>query len=91
MEYFLGVQIFVDDDFVGVVVVVVQVVGFGGEKFWMVQRVNGNGGNGKGDGVVGLYKYILERSDEIKKNMVQRLLVKKEKEMRKQQVSWMVW
>ncbi|KAI3586252.1 hypothetical protein IWW34DRAFT_607417 [Fusarium oxysporum f. sp. albedinis] len=50
-----------------------------------LDRVNGNGGNGKGDGVAGPHKHTLERSDEIKKNSVQRYLanqgdVKKDKE-----------
>jgi hypothetical protein len=90
-EYFPGAQIPADDDSAGAAAAAVQAAGFGGEKFWTVQRVNGNGGNGKGDGVAGPHKHTLERSDEIKKNTVQRLLAKKEKETRKQQVSWMVW
>ncbi|KAL7794553.1 hypothetical protein V8C37DRAFT_376001 [Trichoderma ceciliae] len=46
-----------------------------GQRFWTIQRVNGNGGNGKGDGVAGPHRHSLERSDEIKKNSVQRLVV----------------
>ncbi|KAG4266075.1 hypothetical protein FPRO04_05036 [Fusarium proliferatum] len=45
-----------------------------GQRLWTIQRVNGNGGNGKGDGVAGPHKHTLERSDEIKKNSVQRYL-----------------
>lgn len=87
-EYFPGAQIPADDDAAGAAAAAAaQAAGFGGEKFWTVQRVNGNGGNGKGDGVAGPHKHTLERSDEIKKNTVQRLLAKKEKETRKQQVS----
>lgn len=56
-----------------------------GEKFWTIQRVNGNGGNGKGDGVAGPHKHTLARSDEIKKNSVQRYLAQREKESRKSQ------
>ncbi|KAF5964196.1 glutathione transferase omega 1 [Fusarium bulbicola] len=63
-----------------------------GQRLWTIQRVNGNGGNGKGDGVAGPHKHTLERSDEIKKNSVQRYLanqgdVRKEKEKEKAQVS----
>ncbi|KAF5702400.1 glutathione S-transferase omega-1 [Fusarium mundagurra] len=59
--------------------------GLAGQRLWTIQRVNGNGGNGKGDGVAGPHKHTLERSDEIKKNSVQRYLanqadVKKDKE-----------
>lgn len=60
-------------------------VSLAGQRLWTIQRVNGNGGNGKGDGVAGPHKHTLERSDEIKKNSVQRYLanqggVKKDKE-----------
>ncbi|KAF5646309.1 glutathione S-transferase omega-1 [Fusarium tjaetaba] len=66
--------------------------GLAGQRLWTIQRVNGNGGNGKGDGVAGPHKHTLERSDEIKKNSVQRYLanqadLKKDKE--KVQVSHM--
>lgn len=57
-----------------------------GQKFWTIQRVNGNGGNGKGDGVAGPHRHTLEKSDEIKKNSVQRHLSKQEKEAKKVQV-----
>ncbi|KAG9255025.1 uncharacterized protein F5Z01DRAFT_620901 [Emericellopsis atlantica] len=56
-----------------------------GQKFWTVQRVNGNGGNGKGDGVAGPHRHSLQKSDEIKKNSVQRWLAKQEKETKKGQ------
>lgn len=58
----------------------------GQQRFWTVQRVNGNGGNGKGDGVAGPHKHTLEKSDEIKKNSVQRYLAKQERETKKAQV-----
>jgi glutathione S-transferase len=63
-------------------------VSLAGQRLWTIQRVNGNGGNGKGDGVAGPHKHTLERSDEIKKNSVQRYLanqgdVKKDKEKAK--------
>lgn len=58
----------------------------GQQRFWTVQRVNGNGGNGKGDGVAGPHKHSLEKSDEIKKNSVQRYLAKQERETKKAQV-----
>lgn len=57
-----------------------------GEKFWTIQRVNGNGGNGKGDGVAGPHKHSLEKSDEIKKSTVQRYIASQEKEAKKIQV-----
>lgn len=57
-----------------------------GQKFWTIQRVNGNGGNGKGDGVAGPHRHTLAKSDEIKKNSVQRSLAKLEKETKKTQV-----
>ncbi|KAM5356262.1 hypothetical protein ACJ41O_002908 [Fusarium nematophilum] len=53
------------------------------QRFWTIQRVNGNGGNGKGDGVAGPHKHTLEKSDEIKKNSVQRYLAKQERETKK--------
>lgn len=57
-----------------------------GQKFWTIQRVNGNGGNGKGDGVAGPHRHTLAKSDEIKKNSVQRYIAKQEKETKKTQV-----
>ncbi|KAI1297592.1 hypothetical protein F5Y03DRAFT_409708 [Xylaria venustula] len=54
-------------------------------KYWTIQRVNGNGGNGKGDGVPGPHKHTLQKSDEIKKSTVQRFLAAQEKEARKGQ------
>ncbi|KAI1398764.1 hypothetical protein F4819DRAFT_467450 [Hypoxylon fuscum] len=56
-----------------------------GEKFWTIQRVNGNGGNGKGDGVAGPHKHSLDKSDEIKKSTVQRYIAAQEKEAKKVQ------
>lgn len=57
-----------------------------GQRFWTIQRVNGNGGNGKGDGVAGPHKHTLTKSDEIKKNSVQRYLAGQEKESKKSRV-----
>jgi len=56
--------------------------GADGARFWTVQRVNGTGGNGKGDGVAGPHKHSLAKSDEIKKNSVQRWLAAQEKKGR---------
>jgi hypothetical protein len=53
------------------------------QKFYTIQRVNGNGGNGKGDGVAGPHKHSLEDSDRVKKNSVQRWLMKNEREKKK--------
>jgi glutathione S-transferase len=47
-----------------------------GKKYYTIQRVNGNGGNGKGDGVPGPHKHNLEESDRVKKNSVLRWLMK---------------
>jgi hypothetical protein len=58
-----------------------------GQRFWTIQRVNGNGGNGKGDGVAGPHRHTLERSDEIKKSSVQRFMAMRDKEVKKTQVS----
>jgi hypothetical protein len=58
-----------------------------GQRYYTIQRVNGNGGNGKGDGVAGPHKHTLEMSDKVKKNTVQRFLAKRDKEEKKTQVS----
>jgi glutaredoxin len=54
-----------------------------GQRFWTIQRVNGNGGNGKGDGVAGPHRHTLAKSDEIKKSSVQRYLATQERETKK--------
>ncbi|UKZ87632.1 uncharacterized protein TrAFT101_003411 [Trichoderma asperellum] len=54
-----------------------------GQRFWTIQRVNGNGGNGKGDGVAGPHRHTLERSDEIKKSSVQRFVALRDKKAKK--------
>ncbi|KAF2833192.1 hypothetical protein CC86DRAFT_365150 [Ophiobolus disseminans] len=53
------------------------------KKYYTFQRVNGNGGNGKGDGVAGPHKHTLEESDRVKKNSVLRWFAKCEKDDRK--------
>lgn len=87
-EYFPGAAIQLDDDeqhtFVGDGLANGH-PGTNGDKFWTVQRVNGNGGNGKGDGVAGPHKHSLEKSDEIKKSTVQRYLTTQQKEARRAQ------
>jgi len=60
--------------------------GTAGQRYYTIQRVNGNGGNGKGDGVAGPHKHTLEESDRVKKNSVQRFLAKRDKEEKKTQV-----
>ena len=65
-------------------------VGMAGQRYYTIQRVNGNGGNGKGDGVAGPHKHTLEESDRVKRNSVQRFMVKEEKEMKKIQVGGVV-
>lgn len=54
-----------------------------GQRFWTIQRVNGNGGNGKGDGVAGPHRHTLAKSDEIKKSSVQRYLATQQRETKK--------
>ncbi|KAL1964710.1 hypothetical protein VTN77DRAFT_6736 [Rasamsonia byssochlamydoides] len=54
-----------------------------GQKYYTIQRVNGNGGNGKSDGVSGGHRHTLEDSDRVKRNSVQRWLMKQEKEKKK--------
>ncbi len=56
-------------------------------RFYTVQRVNGNGANGKNDGSAGPHKHTLEDSDRIKKNSVLRHMLKVEKEKKKTEVS----
>ena len=60
--------------------------GANGARYYTIQRVNGNGGNGKGDGVAGPHKHGLEESDRVKKNSVQRYLIQRDKEEKKTQV-----
>lgn len=48
----------------------------GGRRYYTIQRVNGNGANGKNDGVSGRHRHTLEESDRVKKNSVQRYLLK---------------
>ena len=54
--------------------------GSSSKKFYTFQRVNGNGGNGKGDGVAGPHKHTLEESDRVKKNSVIRWQAKIDKD-----------
>ncbi|KAJ9647863.1 hypothetical protein H2199_001639 [Coniosporium tulheliwenetii] len=54
-------------------------------KIFTIQRVNGNGQNGKGDGVPGAHKHTLEYSDSVKKNSVIRWMLQTEKEKKKSQ------
>ncbi|KAL9604484.1 MAG: hypothetical protein Q9219_000449 [cf. Caloplaca sp. 3 TL-2023] len=55
-------------------------------RFYTIQRVNGNGANGKGDGTAGPHKHSLEDSDKIKKNSVLRHMLKEEKERKKSEL-----
>ncbi|KAG4440012.1 hypothetical protein IFR05_004526 [Cadophora sp. M221] len=59
-----------------------------GQRYYTIQRVNGNGGNGKGDGVPGPHKHGLSESDRVKKNSIQRLTMKKDKEEKKTQKTY---
>lgn len=55
-------------------------------RFYTIQRVNGNGANGKNDGTAGPHKHSLADSDRIKKNTVLRHMLKAEKEKKKFEV-----
>ncbi|EEH08085.1 conserved hypothetical protein [Histoplasma capsulatum G186AR] len=57
--------------------------GAAGARYYTIQRVNGNGGNGRTDGIGGPHRHTLEESDRIKKNSVQRYLLKEEKERKR--------
>ena len=61
--------------------------GSDGARYYTIQRVNGNGANGKGDGTAGAHKHSMEESDKVKKSSVHRHLLKEEKEKRKSMVS----
>ncbi|KAL1846534.1 hypothetical protein Plec18167_005352 [Paecilomyces lecythidis] len=54
-----------------------------GARYFTIQRVNGNGANGKSDGVGGGHRHTLEESDRVKKNSVQRWMLKEAKEQKK--------
>ena len=54
-----------------------------GQKYFTIQRVNGNGGNGKADGIGGSHRHTLEDSDGVKKNSVQRFFLKEAKDKKK--------
>ncbi|KAJ5709666.1 hypothetical protein N7493_009957 [Penicillium malachiteum] len=54
-----------------------------GQRYFTIQRVNGNGANGKSDGVSGGHRHTLEESDRVKKNSVQRHYLKEDKDRKK--------
>lgn len=58
-----------------------------GQRLFTIQRVNGNGGNGKADGIGGGHRHTLVESDSVKKNSVQRYLQKKAKDEKRVLVS----
>ncbi|KAK3383883.1 putative glutathione transferase [Lasiosphaeria ovina] len=58
---------------------------FEDQPFWSIQRVNGNGTNGVGDGKPSKHRHTLGKSDEIKKCSVQRWLAARQKHARKNQ------
>lgn len=66
--------------------------GSDGSRFYTIQRVNGNGANGKSDGIAGSHKHTLEDSDRVKKNSIQRHFLKEEKVKKRAEVSnFVVW
>lgn len=60
--------------------------GSDGNRYYTIQRVNGNGGNGKADGSAGPHKHTLDESDRVKKNSIYRHFLKEERVKRKTQV-----
>ncbi|KAJ5779511.1 Glutathione S-transferase/chloride channel C-terminal [Penicillium paradoxum] len=56
--------------------------GANGGRYFTIQRVNGNGANGKNDGVSGGHQHTLEESDRVKKSSVQRHVLKEKKDKR---------
>jgi glutathione S-transferase len=58
-------------------------VGIAGERLFTIQRVNGNGANGKNDGVGGGHRHTLEESDRVKKNSVQRRVLSQTRERKR--------
>ncbi|KZZ94784.1 glutathione S-transferase domain-containing protein [Moelleriella libera RCEF 2490] len=54
------------------------------QRFWTIQRVNGNGVAGN-NGVPGPHRHSLAKSDEIKKNSVQRYLAQRDREAKRAQ------
>ncbi|CAG8200205.1 unnamed protein product [Penicillium salamii] len=56
--------------------------GANGGRYYTIQRVNGNGANGKDDGVSGGHQHTLEESDRVKKSSVQRSVMKDKKDRR---------
>ena len=58
-----------------------------GARYYTIQRVNGNGANGKGDGTAGAHKHTIEESDKVKKSSLHRHFLKEENERRKSMVS----
>ncbi|KAL8696974.1 MAG: hypothetical protein Q9201_007381 [Fulgogasparrea decipioides] len=58
------------------------------KRYYTIQRVNGNGANGKNDGTAGPHKHTLEDSDRIKKNSVLRHVLKQEKEKKKSEKTY---
>jgi hypothetical protein len=56
--------------------------GSNGRRYFTIQRVNGNGANGKNDGVSGGHQHTLEESDRVKKSSVQRYILKEKKDKR---------
>lgn len=60
--------------------------GANGARYFTIQRVNGGAGGDKDDESDFQHRHTLEESDRIKKNSVQRWLLKEEKDKKRQQV-----
>ena len=55
-------------------------------RYYVIQRVNGNGANGKEMASSDGHRHTIDDSDKIKKNSIHRFFLKEEKERRKSQV-----
>lgn len=57
--------------------------GANGAKYYTIQRVSGNPGGENSDAIGAMHKHTLEESDRVKKNSVQRWLLKEEKALKR--------
>ncbi|MCJ1470792.1 hypothetical protein MMC07_009439 [Pseudocyphellaria aurata] len=70
--------------------IALEPAGSDGSRYYTIQRVNGNGGNGKGDGTAGPHKHSLQESDRVKKNSIARHFLKLEKVKKKTQIDYIM-
>lgn len=86
-EYLPGATVDIDRDALdAAAAAMLSSLGQQQQRFWTIQRVNGNGVAGN-NGVPGPHRHSLAKSDEIKKNSVQRYLAQRDREAKRAQVS----